>query len=237
MTVSAEVLQKLHRIHRQRSDLMSRISRGPKQIEARVASVKSLAAEAVTAQEKKLKTRKAADEKQLQLRGREDRVNELKAKLNMCGSNKEYQTLQEQIAADEQANSVLADEIFELLEKMDQYDAEIEKLNSNQQVAQADLEKTEIRIANQREQLENELSRVNDELGTIEGELKGDFKTEYERMAKARGPDALARVEEDCCGNCNQMLSPQTINSLMMSKPVFCSSCGSLLYLPETREP
>lgn len=237
MTVSAETLQKLHRIHRQRSDLMSRIQRGPKQIEARQASVKAIEAEAIEIQEKKIKTRKAADEKQLQLRGREERVKDLQGKLNSCNSNKEYQTLKEQIAADEQANSVLADEIFELLEKMDQIDTEIEKSNTTLAAAKADLQKTEARINEEREKLENELSRVNDDLGTVEATLSGDFMSEYERMAKARGPDALAAVEEDCCGNCHQMLSPQTMNNLMMSKPTFCSSCASLLYLPESRTP
>ncbi len=44
----------------------------------------------------------------------------MKAKLNAAQSNREYQAFRDQIAADEMANSVLADEILEGLEKIDE---------------------------------------------------------------------------------------------------------------------
>ena len=47
------------------------------------------------------------------------------------------------------------------------------------------------------------------------------------------GAEALAPVEGECCGGCSQTLTPQTINALRLDKPVFCKSCGRLLYLPE----
>ena len=50
---------------------------------------------------------------------REDRIEDLKAKLNTAASNREYDTLKEQIAADQQANAVLSDEILEGLEQLD----------------------------------------------------------------------------------------------------------------------
>ncbi len=63
----------------------------------------------------------AADQKQLQLKSSEDKVKDLRRKLNAAASNREYQALLEQIAADEMANSVLADEILEALEKIDAF--------------------------------------------------------------------------------------------------------------------
>lgn len=233
MTVSAEILRQLHRIHRQRSDLLDRLERGPKQVDARRGSVKALQAEVEAAQERLLKTRKAARERQRQLDDRESRVHELQGKLNACGSNKEFQSLKEQIAADEQANSVLSDEILELLEKADQIEQEIQRTQQGVSTAESELQKTIERVDTERQMLENELSRVNDDLGLVEAKLSGDFRVEYERLAKARGPGALAPVEDGCCGGCNQTITHQTINNLMMNRPTFCPSCGSLLYLPE----
>ena len=45
MTVTAEVLRELHRIHRQLSDLRDRHQRGPKQLRASEASVKKMEAD------------------------------------------------------------------------------------------------------------------------------------------------------------------------------------------------
>ena len=67
----------------------------------------------------------AADQKQLQLKAGEEKIKDLKRKLNAAASNREYQILKEQIAADEMANSVLEDEILEALEKIDQFQAKI----------------------------------------------------------------------------------------------------------------
>ena len=39
MTISADVLRELHRIHRQLADLRERLDRGPRQIRAREANV------------------------------------------------------------------------------------------------------------------------------------------------------------------------------------------------------
>ena len=69
--------------------------------------------------------RMAADQKQLQLKSNEDKVKDLRRKLNAATSNREYQILLEQIAADEMANSVLADEILEALEKVDGFQTNI----------------------------------------------------------------------------------------------------------------
>ena len=54
------------------------------------------------------------DRKQLDLKASELRIADWKVKLNTCSSNKEYQTMNEQIAAAEMAGSVLADEILEV---------------------------------------------------------------------------------------------------------------------------
>jgi len=47
------------------------------------------------------------------------------------------------------------------------------------------------------------------------------------------GEDSLAPVEGGCCGGCSQTLTVQMLNLLKLDKPVFCMSCGRLLYLPE----
>ncbi|NLX54733.1 MAG: phospholipase [Planctomycetaceae bacterium] len=237
MTVSAAALRELHRIHRQITDLKGRLDRCPKQVRAAEALLARLEDALAKAKEALTQTRVSADSKQLQLREREHRIQDLQIKLNTCSGNREYQTLKEQIAADKQANSVLSDEILEALEKIDVLQAELTKTESDRNSAAAALESLRVETQGKQERLEAELRRVTLELSQAEQALPSDFKADYVRIARARGEDTLAQVDGNVCSCCYHVLTTQTINELLQSKPVSCKSCGALLYLPEDREP
>ena len=130
-----ETLQTLHRIHRQLADLQDRLQRGPRQIKVAETSVKNCEAELAAAKDAYRQAKMAADEKQLQLKQREAKLKDFESKLFAAQSNKEYQLLKDQIAADNQANSVLSDEILEALEKIDE-------LTAASKVAESNLAKT-----------------------------------------------------------------------------------------------
>jgi predicted nucleic acid-binding Zn-ribbon protein len=89
------------------------------------------------------------------------------------------------------------------------------------------------RIDDQQQGLETDLARVQAEIDMAENQLDGEFKPNYMRLARSMGEEALAPAEGDCCGGCAQTLTPQTMNTLRLDRPVFCKSCGRLLYLPE----
>lgn len=237
MNVTAAALQELHRLHRQLTDLKDRLERGPKQVHATEANVKRSELELVQAKEAHVKTRVVADQKQLQLKGRENRISELKIKLNAAASNREYQALKEQIAADEQANSVLSDEILEMLENIDACHAAAATAQTNLTKANQEWEKVKKRVGDAQAGLESEFARITADLKKAELVLPDDFKESYSRVAKVRGEGALAQVEGEYCGGCSQSITSQMYSELRMSRPVFCKSCGCLLYLPESRAP
>lgn len=228
-----ESLATLHRIHRQLADLRDRLERGPKQLKAAEANVKKCEADLAQAKDNFKHAKVAGDEKQLQLKSREAKLVDLTAKLNMAQSNKEYQLLKDQIAADKQANSVLADEILEALEKLDQLQAATKTAEQNLAKTKEDQGKVRQRIDAQQQGLETELARVTGELKTAEDQLDGDYKDNYLRLARSMGADALAPAEGGCCGGCSQTFTTQTLNLLKLDKPVFCKSCGRMLYLVE----
>ena len=233
MPTLTETLRTLHRIHRQHSDLKDRLSRGPRQIQVAEISVKKSETDLALSKDAYKQFKMAADEKQLQLKHREAKLVDLQAKLNMAQSNKEYQLLKDQMAADKQANSVLADEILEALEKIDQLQAAVKSADANLNKTKEELTNVRKRVSDQQQGLESELARVHGELTAAEDQLNGDFKDNYLRLSRSMGEDALAPVEGGCCGGCSQTLTAQTINLLKLDKPVFCKSCGRLIYLAE----
>jgi predicted nucleic acid-binding Zn-ribbon protein len=236
MSVIASALRELHHIHRQLTELTSRRDRGPAQIKAGEANHEKLQHKLEQAKEQLTRLKVRSDDRQLQLQEREDRINDWKAKLNTCGSNREYQALKEQIAADEQANNVLMGEILEALEELDQRQETIDQLAQETATSHTKLEELRQRVEHEGPQLQAELDQVHERLKVAESKLPEDIRIDYFRIAKARGEEALAPIDGETCGSCYQMLTIQTMNELYMDKPVFCKSCGALLYLPEHRE-
>ncbi len=233
MPTLTESLRTLHRIHRQHSDLKDRLSRGPRQIQVAETSVKKCETDLASAKETYKHAKMASDDKQLQLRHREAKLADLQAKLNMAQSNKEYQLLKDQMAADKQANSVLADEILEALDKIDQLQAAVKTAEANLAKTKDEQSKVRGRVNDQQQGLETDLARVKAELHAAEGLLEGTFKDNYLRLSQSMGEESLAPVEGGCCGGCSQTLTVQMLNLLTLDKPVFCMACGRLLYLPE----
>ena len=237
MTGSSATLRTLHRIHRQLTDIRSRLDKGPKLIAARKANLEAMAGKVEMAKQVVKETQLATNQKELQLKEREAQILTTQGKLNTANSNKEYQAFVEQIAADEQANSVLSDEILELFDKIEELKKAVHDRESEFSQGEEELAQVTKKIEGERETLEADLSRLMAECEELEASLPAEVKQDFERIVGTRGEDGLAVVEEEFCGNCNQRVNPQMINELLMEKVVLCKSCGAFLYLPENREP
>lgn len=228
-----QLLRTLHRIHEQRSDLQGRIDRVPRQRLAAQALV-TTATEAVAAAKDELrKTKMISGEKQLQLNAREAHVQELQAKLNTAGSNKEFSLLKDQIAADEQANSVQSDEIFETLEQIDALTESLAATEADLVKHQAECDERLATIDVNLADLTEQMERVQAELATSEAQIPSAARSDYDRLTASRGEEALAPLDGDSCGGCYQTLTTQTISQLQLSKLTHCPNCNSFLYLAE----
>ncbi len=184
-----------------------------------------------TAKELVTKTRMAVDAKQMQLNEREAKIEDLKGRLNTCDSNKEFQLLKDRIAADTQANSVLQDEILELLERLDLVSETYKQAVENFEKSQKETRKITQQVQLEIEKLSLELERVTERLAVAEKGLPANLISEYRRLVAGKGEEALAETDSSTCGNCNQTLTTQTANELLMQRPMFCKGCGSLLYI------
>jgi uncharacterized protein len=233
MAVPAELLETLHRIHRQLGDLRDRKERGPRQIRAREANVAKVEAELAAAQEAVKQAKLLGDRKQLDLKAAEGRIGDWKVKLNTCSSNKEFQTLKEQIAASEMACSVLADEILESMERVDQLQLAVVDAQGRVAANKTDLSKFRDATAQEAAVVGEDIKRLEVELADAEKGLPGDFRVDYDRVIRAKGADGMARMDNGTCEGCGQSLTINQQNQLLLAKPVFCTACGRLIYRSE----
>lgn len=230
-----EVLRTLHRILIQLGDLKERLERGPRQIKAREAACAKLEGDVnqVKADQKAAKI--AVDQKQLLFKSHEAKQRDLNAKLMAAQSNREYQALKDQIAADDMARSVLEDEILEALEKLDGFKKLIADAEATLARGKDDLAKAVKTVKDSEATLLADVARCETELRDVEKQLPVDFYQAYERLARTRGAEAMASVDGNNCGGCFQVITANMQNSLLTGKVVTCQSCGRVLYLPEDR--
>ncbi len=231
MTVTAALIQRLHRINRQKSDLNAQLARGPMAVAGAKAKLKAAEDVLAAAREKLKRSKVEADAKQLQMKERENKIFDLGGKLNAAKENREYQALKDQIAADTQANLVLSDEILEILESIDQQEMDLKETAAQVDDVAKELEQVTKRMADKKIVLEADLVRVEAELVVAEGELEGDFLREYKRLITAKGEDCMAELEGNCCGGCYQSLTPQLLDRTKIGQPIICPSCGRMIYL------
>lgn len=232
-TVTAAALRELHRLHSQLADLRGRLDRGPKQVAAHEASVAKLNAELDAAHVAVQQTQKAADQKQLDVRAQEDKINHWRGQLNTASSNVEYKNLEQQIEAGKMAASVLEDETLELLGRVDDLKQAVVKSEENLTAGKGELEKVRAHVQSTSETLRAEVARLEVDLEQAEKCLSGEFLSDYRRVVKSKGAEGLAPAEDGTCQGCGQQITINMQANLALSKPVFCTSCGCLLYVPE----
>jgi predicted nucleic acid-binding Zn-ribbon protein len=230
MTATVDILRDLHRIHTQLTDLRGRLERCPQQLDAaqtRLVRVET-AHEVKKASIQQLS--RVSKEHELLLGEREARVETLQGKLKECSSNKEYQTLSDEIASIKETVSSISDDILQQYDIIDTEQSTLDSLHDDIEDSRLNLDETEYHIAKEETTLTTEIARIALQLKGSEGDLPHDFRSEYSRMTKARGPEALAEVADNCCGTCFQQISLQMESELRVGKMVQCKGCAAILY-------
>lgn len=235
--VSTDVLRTLHRIHQQLSDLQGRLERGPKQVRAVEAHLEFREGQLAELQAEARVVRMAADAKQLQLKTSEAKIEELKLKLNAAGSNREYQALKDHIAAQQMTNSVLDDEILEAWEKTEQLQEKIAEAEAGQDRARQKSQEVHDEVRQQEPLIRDDVERLQAELKQCESNMPAEIRELYDRVVRQKGEDALAAVENEYCSGCHQHVPLNVIAEIMLGHPMFCRTCGRMLYVPEDAAP
>jgi len=237
ITVTTASLRKLHRIHQQLQDLKERLERGPRIAQAHEANLNRVEQRLAELQAKAESLRKSVNAKQDQLQRGEANVARRRQQLREAKDNREYQALVDQIAADQMANSVLADEALEAMERLDEMNKKLAEAEAVVANARSQAQRSAEEVEGQGPKIRADLERLAAELHKTEQELPAEFQEVYQRLVRAKGSDALAPMLGEFCGGCNHHVPLNMYNSMALSKPVFCRSCGRMLYLPEDRMP
>jgi len=231
----APLLAEIHQIQRQLSDLNSRQLRGPKMIQVQKDAAERIHTrlEQVKAEHRQLV--QAAKFKEEQLAQSEAALSRRKSQMQEAKTNKEYQALRLQVDADEAANGALADEALLALEKAEKFAPNITSVEQELEAANEMLAKTQKVITEESPTIEADIVRCSARLKEAETSIPKDFRDIYLRLTKSMGGEqSLAQIyDQNFCGGCRQSIPINFIAQVLHGKPVTCTSCGRLLYIPE----
>lgn len=224
-------LSSLHDLHLQLQEVNEELANGPRLVKAREKRVAAAKAQ-VASREAELKAaRTLADQKSLDLKTREAKVANLTAKLNQATSNKEFDAIKSQIAADEAASSVLEDESLEAMERVD---VTIAALDIDKK-AVVDVEKNladfQTEFAARKKELDARATELVDLIKQSETIIPGGpLREKYQRLVANTGADAMSELQDGVCSGCYTQIPKQNQVKLNQRDIVFCGSCGRLLY-------
>ena len=226
-------LKDFHKLHLQLEKIQNQLDRGPKRIRAKSQFVLAKEREQEEQHEQVKLLRKTVDQKNLQLRTNEAKIEELKTKLNAATSNREFDIIKSHIEADQMANSVLEDEILEVLEKVDQAQQFLAQLEQECVEAREEVERVTAEVKAAEPALHEEAEKLNVSIREFESTLPGEIHEKYQRLVRAHSSSALAPMENGACGSCCVALSPNTRIEVNSGHLLFCRNCGRLLYKPD----
>ncbi len=171
-------------------------------------------------------------EREMELASKEENVRKFQAQLAQVKTNKEYSSLQGEIASLKADNSLLEEAIIALLDQVDEFQGKIQEQKksveekSAQHKAKAqELDAKAKEIKGQIEALSTlrneKIKKVNPEIASL-----------YDRIVQKKHGIAFVQVQGEVCGACQMRLRPQILNEVMQGeKVVVCESCSRMLYL------
>lgn len=230
----AALIDELHGIHRALAELNYRIQRGRRAVAAGVAARKKAADALAARREEKQNLLLTAKEKERESDAAAQELARRRAQLDAAKSNREYESIQIQIESIAYKNDELAEAAFEALTVAEEFDAEIERAETELKEATELLEKARNAAAESEPKLTADVERAQGRLRDAEGRLPRDWAGAYARLVKDfGGEETFAPLTgEGYCGACRRRLPVEVVAKVCGGAALTCPACGRLLYTP-----
>lgn len=236
MTVP-ETLRRLHALHQQLDQLRGRLLKGPRMAQAHQEQIRLAEQNLEQAKKTFNDIRLASHNKQMEYEQKLADIQRRKGRLLESDDNREYQLLKDQIAADEMAVSVLADEALELMARVEDMAAKLKEAEVALAAAKESATRWQAEFEKEEPIIRSDLAALEQEIKHLETTLPREVRELYQRVITAKGSSGLAPVRGDFCGGCNQHVPLEMRSRLIRGEAIWCRSCGRLLYMPENERP
>jgi len=228
-------LIKLQEVDTEIYNLLREKGSKPEEIKVLEASFEAKKQGLAELEKKSLDIQKLRKDKELELATKEEAAKKLQSQLASLKTNKEYQTMLQQISDAKADASVIEDSILGLFDQVDNIKNEAEKekakLKEEEKVFLEQKKKIEIRV----KEIDDRISQLETQKKQFMPEIDPKIFSQYERILANRDGLAIVNVKNgNTCGGCNMFVPPQVINMIKMyDRIVTCEICNRMLYVAE----
>jgi len=178
---------------------------------------------------KKLQLERKA--KEVDLGTKEDSIKKYQTQLSQVKTNKEYSTLEKEIANVRADNSLLEEAIINLLDKIETAQKDIKKEKEVFEEEKKKIGEQKKKIEAEKKAAQAEVDDLNNKRKDFASKVDKKVLSKYERILHNKDGLALVPVAGDACGGCNMNLPPQVVNEARLKKDLtFCGNCARMLY-------
>ena len=201
----------------------------------RKASIESLLDEhrqAVTSAKDEVKARQS-DIKQVELEveTHRERIRKFRDQQLQLKSNKEFRTMEDEIAAVEKAIRAKEDTILEIMEKLDAAAAVVKEREQALKHEEISIRKDIDAIEQRGGTIKKELDLVRESRDKLALEADTTRLALYNRLFINKRDKVLVPVENGACGGCHMKLPPYVCHEAKkQTEPIFCDFCSRMLY-------
>lgn len=240
MSITDKLLS-LYRIDQQIQGLTTRVNAARRYYEAQQRQLTELESRRSAAQTQARQLSATAANLETDVKGLDQRIEELRKRMNEAQSAKEYKAVLTELNTVKADRERIETEAIESLSKVDamnaqiaEIEAEIEQRRKVHDVAAQQLDSEKGEIASRLEELKSRRTQA-------AAAVPAEAMAEFEQLARRNEGEAMAEIiEEDrrrqeyCCGACN-MTVPVEVVSVLLSRATTanCPSCRRILYLSE----
>jgi len=181
-----------------------------------------------------LDLQKQRKDKEGELAAKEEATKKLQSQLYSLKTNKEYQTMLQQIQDSKADGSVIEDKILQLFDAADKAKAEIDKEKNRLAGEEKVFNELKKKVDDRIKEIVAKLAELDALRLQILPGIEPKILGQYDRILASRDGLAICGVKKNSCLGCNMFVPPQVINLIKMyERIVTCEICNRILYIPD----
>jgi predicted nucleic acid-binding Zn-ribbon protein len=196
--------------------------------------------------------KKSYIQKNSDLDAMKEKIKDTKRKMNEAEREREQYEKQMDLIKTQREYEALDKQIKDATEKEQEFRRELQNEEQGLDEMQVSLEKEEVLISKQEEEVKSEQARIKHEvkeknkfLSKLEKEeskinpgLDEELLFKFERIIKSKSGLGIVPVVDGVCAGCHMILPPQYVNDVRMGTDIgFCPHCSRILYFQEETSP
>lgn len=179
-----------------------------------------------------LDLQKQRKDKEGELLQKEEAIKKLQNQLYSLKTNKEYQTMLQQIAEAKADVSMVEDKILEFLDQAEKARGSIEQEKQKLQEEEKDFLSKKKNAEDRIKEIDERLSQLDAQRKQATVGIEEKILAQYERILANRDGLAIVSVKDNSCEGCNMFVPPQVINLIKMYERIItCEICNRILYI------